>query len=137
MRREICLVICLFAFALGCVAGRVAPLTNRERVAFGLSPTTSIERGPLPPPDVLEALRRIVKAQDHWRASHDGYATLEQLVAEQRLWPEAARGRAGEYRLSITASPGVPGPVFVARVGRWLATERGQVRYIQSVQPDP
>ena len=122
------------AFVLGIAASCIAPWTGDETVLMALLQDEPRFRPTAPPPprDVLEAFRTISHAEesfrDHQRSvGRDAYASLFDLDRLGLVSPEIGSGALGTYRVEVRAKPGLPGPIWIARIGKWVANEHGRL----------
>jgi len=128
------LLASVLAFALGVGAAWLLPWRSIDRpLAAVFAPERAPRKtAPPPPPEVLEALRALSRAEERYRAMKplgiDGYASLDDLARRGLVSKELASGTLGAYSIEVTTRPAIPGPVFVARVGQWL-TRRGRAAF--------
>lgn len=138
------LVASVCAFTVGIAASWALPWSRTELVAAGVLRADRAPRptAPPPPPDILAGLRAIAHAEECFRARTqtlgvDCYGSLDNLAVAGLVSPGIASGSLGGHRVEVEARPGIPGPIWVARIGKWTANQSGLLFEIPCRTDDP
>jgi len=121
------LVAALVVFSLGVLVSWLAPWTNLELVEAGIlepRPKPGPEAPP-PPDDVLAALRTIARVEEKYSRGRASFGTLADLASTGLVTSELGSGMLAGRKVEVRAKPGIPGPIWIARIGKWVANEQG------------